>query len=69
MQKYPHLLAENNSLEFISDDEGETYNVRRGVFFFFECLDLKHTLELYQFHHTNPSSLSCHLDVSLLVQL
>ncbi|KAF9373125.1 hypothetical protein CPB97_000778 [Podila verticillata] len=27
MQKYPHLLAENNSLEFISDDEGETYNM------------------------------------------
>lgn len=59
MQKYPHLLAENNSLEFISDDEGETYNVRRGF-------NLKHTPD--QFHHTNPSP-SFHLDVPLLVQL
>jgi alpha 1,2-mannosyltransferase len=27
MDKYPHLLAKNNSLEFISDDGGKTYNV------------------------------------------
>lgn len=32
MQKYSHLLAEDNSLEFISDDDGETYNVRRFYF-------------------------------------
>jgi len=27
MAKYPHLLADNNSLDFISNDGGETYNV------------------------------------------
>lgn len=27
MDAYPHLLAENNAIEFISDDGGKSYNV------------------------------------------
>lgn len=27
MDMYPHLLAENNALDLISDDGGESYNV------------------------------------------
>jgi alpha 1,2-mannosyltransferase len=35
MDKYPHLLAKNNALDFISDDGGKTYNVSCFTFSFF----------------------------------
>lgn len=35
MQKHPEHIAENNSMDFISDDGGETYNLCHFVCFFF----------------------------------